>query len=541
MNMRASRSALPLIGLVALGLSLRLPGLGRVPLHQDEGLNGWLTLLVHWWGRFEYQPSDNHGPFLYYAGALFFRLLGPSEFSLRLAPALAGALIPLGLLPARRWFPGGGLLFAGLLFAVAPALVYFSRAAIHEIHLVFFSALLAASLARFAARPSRGWAAACGAAAAVCFATKETALLTAASLGVGALAGGAAWLAAQPSGWRWEGLRARGLEAVRAAPVGLLVFAAGITLLYSAFFTSAAGLRGFFEAFGYWFEYGVTGRNQPKPFGYFWELMAYSEGACRWLVLPAAALAVLRRSPAGHALTGWALAAFGIYSSIRYKTPWCVLQIDLPVFALIGWAAGHCWSIARDRSSSITLRAAAALGVGAALLPAVGMLYRSVEDVRDRYDDPALPYVYNHTMRSYFALLQDLFGVADAAPGADGRGLRNVNSEAPDPVRWYLYTRGWDLARERYRDNPPPPLDWLQHAEVVITSPRHLPEIRNALPTTGAAWHEESYPTRPGVATTVFYRQELWDRYQAAGGRAVSPWPRPAVDAPAPPEPEDGR
>ena len=204
-------------------------------------MNGWLTLALHWWGRFEYLPSDNHGPFLYYAGALFFRTLGPSDFSLRLAPALAGALLPLALLPARRWFPGGGLLIAGLLLAIAPGLVYFSRAAIHEIVLVLFSALWAASLARFAARPSRGWGAACGAAAAGCFVTKETALLTAASLATGVLAAGAAWLVAQASGERSARLLARLRECARAAPAGILVFAAGITLFYSSFFTLCGG------------------------------------------------------------------------------------------------------------------------------------------------------------------------------------------------------------------------------------------------------------------------------------------------------------
>ena len=41
--------------------------------------------------------------------------------------------------------------------------------------------------------------------------------------------------------------------------------------------------------------------------------------------------------------------------------------------------------------------------------------------------------------------------------------------------------------------------------------------------------------TREGLETTVFYRQALWDRYQAAGGRAASPWP--AANFPAPPAP----
>ena len=213
LSMRALAGPLPLTGLLALALALRLPGLDWIPLHQDEGLNGWLTLALHWWGRFEYLPSDNHGPFLYYAGALFFGALGPSELSLRLAPALAGALLPLALLPARRWFPGGGLLIAGLLLAIAPGLVYFSRAAIHEIDLVLFTALWAASLARFAARPTPGWAAACGAAAAGCFVTKETAAAHGGEPGRGRAGGGGgvARRAAEPRATRAAArARARG-------------------------------------------------------------------------------------------------------------------------------------------------------------------------------------------------------------------------------------------------------------------------------------------------------------------------------------------
>jgi hypothetical protein len=216
-----------------------------------------------------------------------------------------------------------------------------------------------------------------------------------------------------------------------------------------------------------------------------------------------------------------------------------VLEIDLPVFALVGWAAGVCALAARDAAQRRALRIAAGIGLTAALLPIPGLLTRSLEDIRERYDDPARPYVYHHTQRGYFAMLQDLFGVADAAPGADGRGPRVVNSEAPDPVRWYLHSRGWEPARTRYRDNPAPRRAWLEAAEVVISSPRHLPEVRSQLAAIGEAWHEERYPTRPGVETTVFYRQALWERYQAAGGRGASPWPRAAVAFPSPPAPPE--
>jgi hypothetical protein len=185
------------------------------------------------------------------------------------------------------------------------------------------------------------------------------------------------------------------------------------------------------------------------------------------------------------------------------------------------------------------LRIAGLVAFAALLAPAPGLLAQSLEDIRDRYDDPSRPYVYYHTQRSFFAMLQDLFGVAEAAPGADGRGPRVVNSEAADPVRWYLYSRGWAPERTRQLDNPAPPLDWIEAAEVVISSTRHLAEVRKLVAATGDGWHEERYPTRPGALTTVFYRQVLWDRYQAAGGRAASPWPRPAVDPPAPPMPPE--
>ena len=134
--------------------------------------------------------------------------------------------------------------------------------------------------------------------------------------------------------------------------------------------------------------------------------------------------------------------------------------------------------------------------------------------------------MYFHTQRSFFALLQDLFGVADAEPGADGRGPRVVDSDATDPVRWYVQSRGWAPERTRYLESAAPPQAWIDEAQIVISSIRFLDDIRSELAASGEAWHEERYATRPGAQTTVFYRQSLWDRFQAAGGRAASPWPR---------------
>ena len=128
-----------LLAVVGLAFWLRLPGLADKPLHSDESVNGWFSLRLYWWNVYRYQPSDYHGPFLYYINLILFWFLGPSETSLRLGPAVFGGLIPLLLWPLRRWMGGVGILVSGLLLACAPAMVYFARTAIHEVYLLFFS------------------------------------------------------------------------------------------------------------------------------------------------------------------------------------------------------------------------------------------------------------------------------------------------------------------------------------------------------------------------------------------------------------------
>ena len=140
-----------MLALVTLSLALRLVGLADKPLHHDEGVNGWLSLRLYWWNLYRYQPSDYHGPLLFYANLVCFWLLGPSEVSLRLSSALSGGLLPFVLLPARRFLGRAGVLLAGLFLAVSPGFVYFSRTGIHEIHLALFTSFWAVALARFAA------------------------------------------------------------------------------------------------------------------------------------------------------------------------------------------------------------------------------------------------------------------------------------------------------------------------------------------------------------------------------------------------------
>ena len=307
-----------------------------------------------------------------------------------------------------------------------------------------------------------------------------------------------------------------------------MVFAALIAVFYSSFLSHWSGLQGAFDAYVPWVEYGVTGRNQGKHVGYFLGVMASTEGLLRWIALPAALLAVVRRHRFGLALAGWAGSALLIYSLIPYKTPWCVLEIDLPVFLLIGWAAGEAWRHARGTDRPGAIRALALALPFACLLPVPGLLARSLEDNREHYDDFRRPYVYYQTYRQFYEILQDMFGVAEVDPRGDGGGPRVVNVGLEFPLSWYTLTRGWVDARTQYLEQMPTRKQ-LEQAELIIADDQREDGIDRLLADVPGAWQKQRYFHRPGIFAFVWYRRELWDAYLAAGGRESSPWPRPPV------------
>ncbi len=539
----ARQALFVLIFLVILGLALalRLDELGLKPLHNDESVNGWFTLRLQWWNTYRYQPPDHHGPLLYYITWVFFELLGPSELSLRLGTALAGALVLLALLPLRRFLGGFGLLVASALLAVSPAQVFFGRTAIHEVYLVLLSVVLFAASARFVERPKPRFAHWAALAGALALATKETAVLTFASLGLGLLV---AWqFGRQLPGHRgcvepdlFFGRKRRdALKAVLEGgwPLALRVLAPAalvLVLLFSSFFSYTEGVPKFFQAFGSWVEYGVGSRGQTKDVLYF---ANYFQETLGWTLLPvllAGLWALLTRHRFALVLVGWATSSFLIYSIIPYKTPWCALNIELPVLLLCGWGAQQALLAAQDIGLHPAKRAAA---VALAVLPiaTAGPLVGESWYVNQMaFDDRSHPYVYSQTLRGFHGLTRDLLGVGDSLPVTERLGPRVLNVDAKHPTRWYTITRGWDHSRTRYTERVPK-VEWIREAEVVLASGGRTRSVEDSLRRAGGSWHQEVYPLRPGWRITAWFRQELWEAYQDRGGRLVSPWPRPPVSA----------
>jgi len=528
--------------IVGLAAALRLPDLADKPLHSDEGVNGWFTLRLYWWNLYQYRPTDYHGPFLFYVNLLCFHLLGPGEVALRLGTAIAGMLLPLTVLPLRRHLGALGALCLALLIACSPAMVYFSRTNIHETYLVLGTMLWLAGAVRCAARPSMGWALLASGGASLAFVNKETALLTAAALGFGFLL---AWSVGRrrPGDFRlddpdlYAGMDRKGalrlyLGSWRLLLTGVLVFVAVLVTFFSSLFTWWPGVAGFFEAFGHWVGYGVSGRNQDKDWDYFIELLLATDGVFVFALCAASGLWALgTRHRFGLLLFGWFLASLLTYSALPYKTPWCVLNVELPMLALVAWSARQLWFSAQDFGQSPTARIVALLALALVFVAAVPMYQQSAEVNRQGYDDDDYGYVFVQTQRGYYEFLQDLFGIGDQSFALEGRRPRMVNIDPKNPTRWYTITRGWNYERRDYLNGRLPKLSRLKGAEVVLSTGQHARQVGRLLSQdTTEQWHGERYSLRPGVQLYAWYRSRYWDAYQRAGGRQVSPWPRPPQD-----------
>src|SRR5258708_4546033 len=159
-----SRS-LTLVLLLVMGaaLALRWPSLNRRPMHNDEAVNAIKFGQLWEHKGYQYDPNEHHGPSLFYATLALERLTAAPELDhytdarLRFVTVLFGSALVL-LLPL---FVDGlgrnGILWAGLLTATSPALVFYSRYFIHEILLVFFTFLALAGAWRYWRGRRIGW------------------------------------------------------------------------------------------------------------------------------------------------------------------------------------------------------------------------------------------------------------------------------------------------------------------------------------------------------------------------------------------------
>ncbi len=139
--------------LLALALALRLVALGARPPHHDEAIHCDFAYNLMTQGTYRYDPTY-HGPLIYYVMGPLLMVLGATTAVGRLYPALAGAaLVALPLLLRRR-LGRGAAWWTGLLLALSPVLLYYSRFAREDVPVALYTAL---ALALVLLVRTKGW------------------------------------------------------------------------------------------------------------------------------------------------------------------------------------------------------------------------------------------------------------------------------------------------------------------------------------------------------------------------------------------------
>jgi uncharacterized protein (TIGR03663 family) len=493
--------------IAAVAILLRFYDLPLKPLHHDEGVNThFLINLVRPPHEYQYDPANYHGPSLYYFAWASVAVWGLSTVAIRLVTAFAGLATVLLLLSLRRQIGSAGALAAAALLALSPGAVYFSRYFIHEALLVCFTVATVAATVHWLHGRAVGLPIA-AAAAGLMFATKETAIISAAGL-LGAVLTGVVLCDLRQStepGWTLSRVSIslsnhgrtalawlRQLNHQLLLVLAVLSFLGVVVLLYTSLLTHWQGAADALRSFAIWTKTGTTAHTRP------WHTYL------SWLVAEELPLLILggvgivvalweanNRFAVVAAL--WALSMAFAYSVIPYKTPWLTLNIIAPLAITGGYAFESLW---RRRASwpRVLLPAAAAAVAG------VGVIQSYVLNFVD-YDKSSHPYVYAHTSREVLALVGEIGRLEQLNPGASIA----VTSRDHFPLSWYLreYAAGY-YGRPTVTGDP-----------LVVASEEQKDALDGLL---GKDFDRMgSYSLRPGVRLVLYVRRDL--RRSADPGR----------------------
>ncbi|MDR9459747.1 MAG: TIGR03663 family protein, partial [Dehalococcoidia bacterium] len=134
--------------LLVVAFVMRLWDVGTRAFHYDEVLHTYYSWSFAQGNGYAHDPMM-HGPFQFHGNALIFLILGDSDFTARLLPAIFGtALVALPFFLRRQLGRWGSIAVASLL-AFSPLFLYYSRYARNDIYSAFWSLLLVICMWRY--------------------------------------------------------------------------------------------------------------------------------------------------------------------------------------------------------------------------------------------------------------------------------------------------------------------------------------------------------------------------------------------------------
>ena len=494
--------------------ALRLPRLNLRPIHTDEAVHAvkFADLLEK--NQYCYDPSEYHGPTLYYFTLPVAWLSGKTNFTeitettLRLVPALFGiATILLFLLIADAiGYPAAFI--GAALTAISSALTFYGRYYVHETLLVFFSFLVIAAVWRYLYRRSPGWLLLAGAAVGLMHATKETCLISFAAMLIALLIVD-----------KQKTLHQKKLGLEKPTPpfnnkhftAAYIIMAAVSFLFFSSFFTNFRGPLDSFLTYTTYFTRAAAAPTHHHPWYYYLKMLIFTQYApgpiwSESLILIVAAIgsaAILLNKKIAGANT-WFLRFIVIYtfilllaySIIPYKTPWCLLTFLHGLIILAGVGAAYLIQIIPVTFGRLIL-------ILMLLVAACHLTWQTYRTNFRFFADTRNPYVYAQTVTDTVRLSKFICDLADIHPDQNEMPIQIIAE--PDnywPFPWYLRR----FNRVGYWPDVPVQII----APVIITSQSMAPLVELKLLDD---YHQETYGLRPTIKMQVYIRKNLWDAY----------------------------
>ncbi len=293
-----------LIGVLVL-ISLRYVMLDIRPVHHDEAVNGWFVDAVIRNGFYDYDPGNYHGPLLFYLMTISVKLLGRSVEALRMVSLFFGTLLTLVPLLYRRWIGERAAWIATYALALSPAVVFYSRYAIHEVPFAFGSALVMYFWLQARERPFQ-WKIMLGLGCSVAFAAtmKENFIIL-----IGCALIAEVMVRFYEKHWSLPFRFSYHLGSI-------IVFLLLIGVVFSGFGMDTDGVGNFFAAFNVWSETGSKGNGHEKPFYYWIKILS----AYEWPALAGLLLAPLSLKKVNSQFRLMSVATMGVFSPIRSST-----------------------------------------------------------------------------------------------------------------------------------------------------------------------------------------------------------------------------
>jgi uncharacterized protein (TIGR03663 family) len=178
-----------------------LADLGSRAMSHDESMHALSAFRLLTTGTYRHDPAY-HGPLLYYINALAYWLVGASDTTARLGPALAGIGIVVVLYLFRCYLGRLGAWLAALFVVISPTMLFYSRYLREDIYLALFSLLWVYGVFRYLDSRHRHWLLLVTIAMALSFLSKEAAFIVGAIVGAFCAALLLQALRQDPLGWR---------------------------------------------------------------------------------------------------------------------------------------------------------------------------------------------------------------------------------------------------------------------------------------------------------------------------------------------------